>query len=227
MTTNEYEWYDTTRRYTLELARTRSVTPSLGESRAAEDALRLLHEDGLAGAYTLSGLDPVVDDPYGRHNAYAFVQGQSRRTVVLFGHVDTVGTSDYGPLEPWALDPAALASRIDALGQLVPDLASDLAAHPGDWMLGRGVADMKSGVASHIMAVEFLKAAGLTPKGDVHINIVIDEDGTVWFVDWPWACTGPPAVDLVVLLVNFAVAGLDAALSIADAALPNAAAAIQ
>ena len=40
-------------------------------------------------------------------------------------------------------------------------------------------------------------------------NIVIGDDGTVWFVDWPWACTGPPAVDLVVLLVNFAVAGLD------------------
>ena len=40
-------------------------------------------------------------------------------------------------------------------------------------------------------------------------NIVIGDEGTVWFVDWPWACTGPPAVDLVVLLVNFAVAGLD------------------
>src|SRR5258708_13983862 len=41
---------------------------------------------------------------------------------------------------------------------------------------GRGSADMKSGVASHIMALEFLTAAGLKPKGDVHINIVIDEE---------------------------------------------------
>jgi len=34
-------------------------------------------------------------------------------------------------------------------------------------MYGRGTADMKSGVASHIMAVECLMAAGMKPKGDV------------------------------------------------------------
>jgi len=43
-------------------------------------------------------------------------------------------------------------------------------------MYGRGTADMKSGVASHIMAVESLLAAGLKPKGDVYINIVVDEE---------------------------------------------------
>src|SRR5215831_18189369 len=41
---------------------------------------------------------------------------------------------------------------------------------------GRGSADMKSGVASHIMAVESLLAAGLKTKGDVYINVVIDEE---------------------------------------------------
>jgi len=35
---------------------------------------------------------------------------------------------------------------------------------------------MKSGVASHIMAVECLMAAGLKPKGDVYINVVVDEE---------------------------------------------------
>jgi acetylornithine deacetylase len=35
---------------------------------------------------------------------------------------------------------------------------------------------MKSGVASHILAVEFLKAAGVKLKGDVLINVVIDEE---------------------------------------------------
>jgi acetylornithine deacetylase len=35
---------------------------------------------------------------------------------------------------------------------------------------------MKSGVASHIMAVECLMAAGMKPKGDVYINVVIDEE---------------------------------------------------
>jgi acetylornithine deacetylase len=35
---------------------------------------------------------------------------------------------------------------------------------------------MKSGVASHILAVQYLKELGLTPKGDVMINVVIDEE---------------------------------------------------
>src|SRR4029077_4029469 len=43
-------------------------------------------------------------------------------------------------------------------------------------MYGRGTADMKSGVASHIMAVECLMAAGMKPQGDVYINVVIDEE---------------------------------------------------
>jgi acetylornithine deacetylase len=35
---------------------------------------------------------------------------------------------------------------------------------------------MKSGVASHIVAVELIKAAGLKLKGDVFINVVVDEE---------------------------------------------------
>src|SRR5438093_10629253 len=35
---------------------------------------------------------------------------------------------------------------------------------------------MKSGVASHIMAVECLLAAGLKTKGNIYINVVVDEE---------------------------------------------------
>ena len=41
---------------------------------------------------------------------------------------------------------------------------------------GRGSCDMKSGVASHIMAVECLLAAGVKPKGDILLDIVVDEE---------------------------------------------------
>ena len=41
---------------------------------------------------------------------------------------------------------------------------------------GRGSADMKSGVASHIMAMECLLATGVKTKGDVYINVVVDEE---------------------------------------------------
>ncbi|HLQ28000.1 MAG TPA: M20/M25/M40 family metallo-hydrolase [Ktedonobacteraceae bacterium] len=149
-------WYDIVWQYTTQLVGIRSVSPGQGENMVAEEVLRLLHAGGLESVYTASGLDPIVGDAYGRQNAYAFLRGESPRTVVLLGHIDTVDTVDYGPLEPWALDPDGLAERQDALAELVPGLTEDLAGYPGDWMLGRGVVDMKSGVAATIAVVRHL-----------------------------------------------------------------------
>ncbi len=90
----EYDgWYDEAREYTRRLVAVRSVSPGAGETEATREELRLLHEGGMADAYTESGLDPIADDPHGRHNAYAVLCGRSARPVVLLGHVDTVQTA--------------------------------------------------------------------------------------------------------------------------------------
>ena len=149
-------WYDSVRQYTTRLVGIRSVSPGKGELLVAEEVLGLLRAGGLESAYTESGLDPLIGDPFGRQNAYAFLRGRSPRTIVMLGHIDTVDTADYGPLEPWATDPGGLAARQDALVELAPELAEDLASHPGDWMFGRGVIDMKSGVAATIAVMRRL-----------------------------------------------------------------------
>ncbi len=133
-----HTWYDVVRHYTTQLVRVRSVSPSHSENDVAQEVLRLLREDGLDTAYTAHGLDPIEGDLYGRHNVYAFLHGRSTRTLVLLGHFDTVGTSDYGVLERWALDPEGLAERLDTLVALTPELRADITSHPGDWMFGRG-----------------------------------------------------------------------------------------
>jgi len=145
--TPERAWYDEARRHTLTLTQIRSVSPSADENNVGQAIVRLLGEDGLAGDYTALGLDAIPGDPWGRANAFAFVRGQSARTVTLLGHFDTVDTADYGALEPWALDPDALRERLDALAAMTAGIADDEAAAPGDWLYGRGAADMKSGVA--------------------------------------------------------------------------------
>src|SRR5581483_7984353 len=114
----ESTWYDEVRRFTTRLVSVESVSPGPGEIAVAQEVLRLLHEDGLEGAYAASGLDPVEGDAYGRQNAFAFLRGASARTVVLFGHLDTVGTEDYGPLAGWARDPQALAERLEQLATM-------------------------------------------------------------------------------------------------------------
>jgi arginine utilization protein RocB len=164
------DWYDAVREYTVRLVGIASESPSAGERAVAEEALRILREGGLEGAYTASGLDPLPDDLYGRANAYAFLRGTSLRTVVLLGHIDTVGTEDYGPLQPWALDPDGLAARQAELAAMTPELRPILDAYPGDVLLGRGVADMKSGVAINLAMTRSL--ARQSREGTLPLSIV-------------------------------------------------------
>jgi arginine utilization protein RocB len=144
MSTNN--WFDVVRHYTEQLVAIRSVSPSQGEIQAAQAVLDLLRADEFHALYTASGLDPLEDDPYGRQNAYAFLRGKHPLTLVLLGHIDTVDTADYGRLEQWALAPQELAARLDTLRS--PAQQSEEEAD--DCMFGRGVADMKSGVAVNI-----------------------------------------------------------------------------
>ena len=164
-------WYDSVRQYTTRLVGIRSVSPGKGELAMAQEVLGLLRAGGMESAYTESGLDPLVGDPFGRQNAYAFLHGRSSRAIVMLGHIDTVDTSDYGPLEPWATDPEGLAARQDALVELAPELAEDLASHPGDWMFGRGVIDMKSGVAATIAVMRRL--AEMARDGNLPLSVVL------------------------------------------------------
>ena len=165
------DWYPIVKRYTTELVHIRSVSPGRGEIEVAQKVLRLLQEDGLESAYSSIGLDALAGDPAGRSNAYAFLRGKRPQTIVLLGHIDTVDTKDFGTLEPFALDPHALASRVDQLAAIDPGLAEDLAAHAGDWMFGRGSGDMKSGDAVNIAVMRHL--AVQASEGRLELSVVL------------------------------------------------------
>src|SRR5260221_952084 len=165
------DWYPIVKRYTTRLVHIRSVSPGKGEIQVAPEDFHLLQEDGLASSYTAIGLDPLIDDPAGRCNGYAFLRGKHPQTICLLGHIDTVATGDFGALEPFALDPGALATHVDQLAAIVPGLAQDLAAHPGDWMLGRGSGDMKSGDAVNIAVMRHL--AALAREDRLELSVVL------------------------------------------------------
>lgn len=164
-------WFDEVRRLTVALVGIRSVSPSADENRVGEAIVRLLREGQPDDAYAEVGLAPIPGDPWGRANAYALVRGRSPQTVALMGHFDTVDTADYGALEPWALDPDGLGARRDALAAVTPGVREDLAAAPDDWMFGRGVADMKSGVAICIALLRHY--AALAREGRLPLSVVM------------------------------------------------------
>ena len=99
------------------------------------------------------GYRPVQRGYEGRPNLVATLKGAGGgRSLLLNGHTDVIPVG-----EGWSEDPWSAAIRDGRI-------------------YGRGSADMKSGVASHIVAVELIKAAGLKLKGDVLINVVVDEE---------------------------------------------------
>lgn len=101
------------------------------------------------------GYIPVERGYEDRPNIVATWKGSGGgRSLLLNGHTDVIPV---GNGEGWSDNPWS-AKIMDGR------------------IYGRGSCDMKSGVASHILAVEFLKASGVRLKGDVLINVVIDEE---------------------------------------------------
>lgn len=173
------DWFAMVRAYTEQLVGVRAFSPTVDERAVAETICGLLTAGDMATAYTAVGLDSLEHDLFDRSNVYAFVRGRRPETIVLLGHFDTVDTADYGPLEPWATDPAGLAERVDALAALTPDLQPDLDAHPDDWFFGRGSIDMKCGVAANLAVIRQLAAAaarGEPPAISVLFLATADEE---------------------------------------------------
>ncbi|HKW24023.1 MAG TPA: M20/M25/M40 family metallo-hydrolase, partial [Ktedonobacterales bacterium] len=165
------DWYAQVKAYTTRLVNIRSVSPGQGEIQVAREVLNMLQEDGLERGYTAIGLDPLAGDACERQNACAFLRGKSPQTIILLGHIDTVDTKDYGALEPFALDPDALAAHQQTLAAMTPGLADDLREHPGDWMFGRGSIDMKCGVAANIAVMRHM--AKLAQAGELPLSVVL------------------------------------------------------
>lgn len=94
-------------------------------------------------------------DPYNRLNVLAIAFGKrsdSRQTIILHGHIDTVQVDDYGSIKEYAFDCDALPEKIKALTD-DPDVLADIES--GEWMFGRGSSDMKSGDAVNMVLMRY------------------------------------------------------------------------
>ena len=138
----------------------RSVNGTAGEREVAEFILRWLRSFPYFAAHSERAFaQEIPGDTLGRENVFAYVHGTKkaegpRKTLVWHGHIDTVGTEDFGTLEPWANDPDKLLEKLLAEPDLPAAVRSDLAT--GDWMPGRGACDMKSGDAVFLVLLTYL-----------------------------------------------------------------------
>lgn len=116
-----------------------------------------------------TGLYEIPKDPYGRKIPYALLRGKKTDTVVLSGHFDVVSTEEYGQAEPWAYD-IATTKLEEMLAEMSLDEAAKADLQSGEWLWGRGVADMKGGLSIH--AALFEQYAEQALKGELEGSIL-------------------------------------------------------
>lgn len=151
MTRNSPELSARAREIALELTSWPSVTGTQGEAAFAQRLQDYLRLKGFDEGISLS----VDAGPNPRGNIAVLKRGRSARTVVLTGHFDTVSYDDYGALTDLALDAEALTisitSRLRESGEnklAMQDFES------GEFLAGRGLLDMKAGLAAGLAAME-------------------------------------------------------------------------
>ncbi|MDR1379636.1 MAG: M20/M25/M40 family metallo-hydrolase [Synergistaceae bacterium] len=98
----------------------------------------------------------------------------TKKTVILTGHFDVVDVDVCGPLRPWAFDPLEYTERIGDL-DLPQDVREDL--NSGRYLFGRGVADMKAGLALDLCMLEDYAAQREDLEFNVLLLAVPDEEG--------------------------------------------------
>ena len=124
-----------------------SVTGSADEAAYAEKLARYLSQ------FDKVWTSPIPGDP--RSNVFALKRGRSKRTIVLTGHFDVVPVTDYGALEPLAFSAERLLPEIVARLRRTGENPLALADfESGDYLPGRGLLDMKAGLAAGIAAME-------------------------------------------------------------------------
>ena len=96
------------------------------------------------------------DDFVDRHSTLAYVKGtkgNSNKTVILIGHIDTVGVDDFGTIKEYAFQTEKLPEKLMETFFLSDEVIEDIKS--GEYMFGRGALDMKSGVAGHMYLIKY------------------------------------------------------------------------
>ncbi|MDD3513621.1 MAG: M20/M25/M40 family metallo-hydrolase, partial [Synergistaceae bacterium] len=119
---------------------------------------------------------PAEGDPLGRKAVAALVKANPRtkKTVIITGHFDVVDAEACGHLKNLAFSPEEYTRRVDEL-EIPEEARDDLAS--GEYLFGRGVSDMKSGIALEMCLIGALSRLESFPA-NVMFLAVPDEENT-------------------------------------------------
>lgn len=102
----------------------------------------------------------IVGDPFNRKFVSAFYKSpiKTTDTVIITGHLDVVDVEDFGHLKEIAFNVDKYTSRVK---ELLHDTSSIKDLESGNYLFGRGTADMKYGIA---LCIEILREVSANPN---------------------------------------------------------------
>jgi arginine utilization protein RocB len=122
-------------------------------------------------------LQEIKDDEMERYNVISMVKGtkgNSNKTIILMGHLDTVGVEDFGSFRDYAFDPDKLPEILKSLN-LGHEVDTDILS--GEYLFGRGALDMKSGIAGHMYLMKYFSEHLDELDGNIISISEADEEG--------------------------------------------------
>jgi arginine utilization protein RocB len=128
--------------------------PSISETAGEPEMTKRLYERVAELTYFKDNpgniaINPIKDDPLNRTFFHALMEGggNNKKTVVLLSHFDVVDVQDYGSYKDYAFDVPEYTRllSLDRNISLSQEARKDLES--GDYLFGRGIMDMKYGIA--------------------------------------------------------------------------------
>lgn len=124
-------------------------------------------------------LQKTINDEVSRHNCISLVKGKkgnSNKTIILMGHIDTVGVDDFHQIKEYAFNCKELPAKLREL-DLSDKINKDIDS--GEYLFGRGVLDMKGGVAGHMYLMKYFAEHPEELDGNlVHLAECDEEDNS-------------------------------------------------
>lgn len=165
---------------TKQLVNIESIVNTDGEKVIAHSLFTLISSMPYFAKYPDNvTIEQTTDDELERYNVLAYLKGTkkpSNRTVILMGHMDTVGIDDFNQMQDKACYPDELMAGLQE-EDLPTSVKEQLES--GEWLFGRGVLDMKSGLASHLFLLKYYSEHPEQLEGNiVFLSECDEEDGS-------------------------------------------------
>lgn len=163
----------------LQLCSVPSVSETNGELDMAKKIYEILKEiDYFVTHPDMLQLCPMDEDPYQRSFVYALMKSEKKtsKTIILLSHFDVVDVEDYGIYKDYAFDPKAYTQILKENPQIQISKEAKEDLDSGDYLFGRGIMDMKFGIAADLEVLFQMNQELATFQGNILFLSVPDEE---------------------------------------------------